>query len=441
MRVKTIDPADSRFRWAKRTFSGDDSCTDLSGQDVPPVSLWYKRVEDGGFSVSAIEWTAYQVLRGDESNWQSAVRMADSEVICSQGEQIRVFSKNFLGLTANEKRFQFDMLSEQSKDNAVAMLHLNRFRPFLDLDNLESYSDNPDVLDLIRILIGQQVSGPFERKVSVQKMLSLSTADPQRWRVAAEELRSCNPRLTKLAPSLLDRIVYYDRESPMRLADRKWFNRRYAFRLVHCRLVEQLHSQITPVHFIAASFVFFLMVAIAGWISREQGSSSPNVSSTTRTSPRTSFSPSRNLPSGRSEKEEFAEILSTLREAEEQKEALRKLIVPPTETKNAINLLPTAEQAALYKKLQKAWAKIALQRGTDGLNSIETTIRWDAESQSIEPHVLTHGLRLFKSWRREFGDAIATKADSRINNELTSKKSGDSIPNRVKTELESGPNE
>lgn len=426
MRFETIDPADTRYRWAKRIFSAQESCIELSGQEIPPVSMWCNRVEESGFSISAIDWVAYQVLQGDESNWQSASCRADSDVVRSQGEQIRVFSQIFFSLTTKEKRKQFALLAEQSKENSFAMQHLERFRPFLDLDLLESYSVNPDVIELTRTLVGQHIDGPAERKSSVQELLSLSAANPQRWKDAATELQSRHPHFAQLAPSLIDRILYWKKESPTHASDRKTFKRRYAFRLLQCRLVEQLHAQTNPKHVIAACVFVFFVVAVfpITWKIIRVPDSNPSQ----KTFMPNLFSP-HNPP-----------VLDH-KQQELQLEAIYKFISPVPKAKKAINLLPTTEQAVIFENLEKQWRKTALTQGSDGLKAIETKLQLDSEIQSIKPDALIHGLRLFKNWRSDIGDAIARRVDGLKLNLPKSEESSKSILPKDQSQIESAPHE
>ncbi len=406
MRSKNIDPADIRYRWAKSILTGQESCQELAGQNSTPVSIWYGKIDDRGFSVSSTDWVAYQVLRGDESTWQSVSRMADRNVLSSMGEQVLAFNQSFFSLTRDEKQQHFELLERQTIDNSFVKQVLERYRPFLDMDKLESLNETLEVLELIREVVGQCINGPVGRKESVQKMLGRFALDPKRWSAAAKDLQNRQPRFAQLQPLLIDQILHGKRETPSNLAQRKAFQRRYAFRLFKCRIADQLNANVNPIHFISGGFALFFVIAIVGQISRPSVERLPP--ETYRpTLPRANYSSPNSNNNDRNPPTAMTNVLRQI--LQEREEKMRRFDSLQPTTKQAVNLIPTAEEGTLLKKSKREWAKIARTEGTDGLNAIEE--KFDLESKSDQPRQLTYGLRLFRYWRSDEGDAIARKTD------------------------------
>ncbi len=394
MQIQPLNPSDVRTQWANGAFT---KTTQHSLETRAPTAAdWIERMESIDGKPSPEMWIAFQLLAGNTTHWRTATRAANPQILAIQFHQLNVFARHFLDLSAAEKQSQFSMLEEHTIDNPIAALRLEPFRQFLSLEPIQSLDGSADVVTVIRFLLAFRLVGPYYRKHQMCAMFALAAKDPDRWRIAARELKTRHPKFAQMGIHLVDQMI-----------------QGITIELVHDlnRPPEDLSPPVNP----TSPSTFFpklqqwadasphLVVAgliVSGVIVGLLFSKSSN--------------PSLNRPTAHSfDVKPFTPRVSEDYDASRPSEVILESFHQDIDQYEAIiRILGGKEAIAAFENMKSSWLKIAETRGLQGLDAYERTLNDRDKREDVVSPDTRVPLRLFRMWRTKIGDAIATEAEA-----------------------------
>ncbi len=398
-------PIDSPRLWAEAYFPLD-SDRNLEETD----RLWLSQLEDFVETTGHKKWLAYQVTRGDDSNWHAATKASDWEPIEVLSEQLRTFVRSFLDLSPDRRRTRFAELQKSLQYHPTALNRLEQFRPLLELDSVAKSSLKPDVIFLMQAVAKVLIEKPANRKVGLDHIMSIVAKEPVRWEQAATHIQNDCPQINQIAPEVFLRISKYRADQKQFRSLEKTTLRRANFARMRASLNKsRVFKGIAAIYFISV----FLNVVIN--IVRE--------------------------PATVSQYQPTSKVLGVV-ELKKQEPALKvppnlqllaeDMLLQPEKHVNELKMIPAPEgllsTAANYRK---KWEALAIAEGLEGLDTLEEALRKSLDSSNngsasnggpnatnppmdpMKRKVLEMRLRFLVRWRAIEGDQIARAHDEK----------------------------